>query len=125
MVGVGVTVRTDVLVAFAVAVNVFDGVALGNLVLVGSGVAVGIGVLEGTGVRVAVGRGVLEGNAVFVGGTEVGEETTGVFVTLFWEVLVEIGVVVCVPIDVVEGVVLNTAVRGVVRDGVEDVPTIN
>lgn len=96
----------------AVAVNVFGGVALGDRVLVGLALAVevGKGVLEGAVVRVAVAWGVLEGTGVLLGGRDVGEGITDVLVAVLGEALVKMSVAVCVPLDVTDGVRIDSSV---------------
>ena len=84
--------------AAAVAVNVFGGVALGDRVLVGLAVAV------------EVGKGVLEGTGVLLGGRDVGEGITDVLVAVLGEALVNMSVAVCVPLDVTDGVRIDSSV---------------
>jgi len=93
-------------VAAAVAVNVFGGVALGDRVLVGLEVAVevGKGVLEGVVVRVAVAWGVL------IVGRDVAEGISVVLVAVLGEALVKMSVAVCVPLDVTDGVRIDSSV---------------
>ena len=84
--------------AAAVAVNVFGGVAPGDRVLVGLAVAV------------EVGKGVLEGTGVLLGGRDVGEGITDVLVAVLGEALVKMSVAVCVPMDVTDGVRIDSSV---------------